>query len=509
MARTVSTLARIAAAVTLALLVLAAGRWPWIAARSPLDVTALGLAIPALVFTLAAALTGRRRRPTPWRRAAVALGASLLALAAVVALRGPAGLPAEIRSPSGERLGILPPGPIDLVGRDLRPFTSGRRASVHWSGTLRVPASGRYEVRASGRRGRVRVTINGHPLLEAEGDPLEAGVVTALAHGGVAIDVLFEQQAPGPRLWLGWTRPDGRSEPIAPRDLGSPLPAWRWWLTDALVWLAALATGALVWLAPWEAPWRLPGPAQVGWREIVLASAGYGLLLVVMSWPMALDIVHSGPMDRTDARLNAWILAWAGSVWSDPAHVFQAPAFHPLPDALAFSENLLLPAAIVAPLHGLGGPVLAYNVVLLGSMLLSGLGVYLLVRRAGGSRSGAFVAGAFFAAGPHRWTRLAHLHAQVTVFLPFVLLAFDRFWERRTLRRALVVGLLLAAQGYASVYLGAITAAALAAAILVAAAAGLRGRDALRLACGLALAAALLWPATLPYLRMRGFEGQE
>ena len=215
-------------------------------------------------------------------------------------------------------------------------------------------------------------------------------------------------------------------------------------------------------------------------------------------------------MDRPDGRLNAWILAWAGEmVWTDPARVFQAPAFHPLPDALAFSENLLLPAALVAPLQGAFGPVLAYNIALLGSLLLSGLAAQLLVRRVSGDRLAAFVAGACFAAGPHRWVRLSHLHAQVTVFLPLALLALDRFWERRTLRRAFAVGLLLALQGLSSIYLGAITAAALAVAVAVALCGGLKPRELGRLAAGFLLAAAILWPVVHPYLRMRAFQGQE
>ena len=229
-----------------------------------------------------------------------------------------------------------------------------------------------------------------------------------------------------------------------------------------------------------------------------------------MSWPMVADLAHAGPFDRTDARLNAWILAWAGeTAWTQPSQVFQAPVFHPLPDALAFSENLLLPALVVAPLQWLSGPVLAYDVALLGSLLLSGVGVYLLVRRATGDRLAAFVAGAYFAAGPQRWIRLAHLHAQVTLFLPLALVALDRFWERRTLRRALLVGVMLALQGLSSVYLGAITAATLAVAVAVALFGGLRPRELGRLAAAFLLAAVVLLPVTLPYLRMRAFEGQE
>jgi hypothetical protein len=104
---------------------------------------------------------------------------------------------------------------------------------------------------------------------------------------------------------------------------------------------------------------------------------------------------------------------------------------------------------------------------------------------------------------------LAHLHAQVTLFLPLALLAFDAFWEKRTLRRGLLVGLLLALQGLSSVYLGAITAAALAAAAGLAVIGGLRGRPLLNLAAGFALAALLMAPVVLPYLRMREFQGME
>jgi hypothetical protein len=105
--------------------------------------------------------------------------------------------------------------------------------------------------------------------------------------------------------------------------------------------------------------------------------------------------------------------------------------------------------------------------------------------------------------------RLAHLHAEVTLFLPFALLALDRFFARRTLPRALLVGLLLALQGLSSVYLGAITATVLAAAIAVGVFAGLGVRDLTKLGAGFALAGLLLLPVAAPYFRMRAFQGVE
>jgi hypothetical protein len=506
--RLLSLVGRLGFAVALTLVVLAAMRWAPIEARAPLDVRALPLALPALGFAVLAALAGRGRRPGPWRPVALGLLGAVLALAAVVALPRPSGLAAEVSGPAGP-LGRTGPAAIDLLGRDLRGLGAGRGVALRWTGELRVPASGRYELWAEGR-GRVAVSLDGHPVLEAEGDPLRASAVLGLARGVVALEARLDQAGPGPRLRLGWTRPDGRREVVPSRLLGPPRSPWLWRLTDVLALAVALLSGLLAWTAPWEVPRRCPSPRPVGALEIAASTAGYVVLLAVMSWPLVKDLAHTGPVDRPDGRLNAWILAYVGeTVWTTPSRLFQAPNFHPLPDALAFSENLLLPAALAAPLQKIAGPVVAYDMALLGSLLLSGLGAQLLVRRASGDRLAAFAAGAYFAAGPHRWTRLSHLHAQVTVFMPLALLALDRFWERRSLRRALQVGLALALQALASIYLGAITAALLAVATAVALLGGLRRRELGRLAAGFLLAAAILWPLARPYLRMREFEGQE
>jgi hypothetical protein len=290
----------------------------------------------------------------------------------------------------------------------------------------------------------VEVSLDGRPVLGAEGDPLKAGADVGLTAGEHRLDVTLQRTGPGPRLRVGWAR-GSRDEMIPPRRLGPASGRLGWLATDTLALAVAMLAGALVFIAPWEGPRALPAPSPVTRREVGLSLAGHAALVVLMSWPLVLDLAHAGVTDRPDGRLNAWILAWdAHALLHQPARFFQAPIFHPLPDTLALSENLLLPGVLSAPFQWLGGPVLAYNAVLLASMVVSGLGAQLLVRRVSGDRFAAFVGGAMFAVGAHRWIRLAHLHAQVTLFLPFALLAFDRFWAKRTLRRALVVGLLLA-----------------------------------------------------------------
>jgi hypothetical protein len=505
--------ARAAVSVLSALLVLAVLRWPPVWARPPLDVRALALAGPLVLCAVLAALTGRARPTPPLRPVLAALAAALALLAGVVALRPAAGLAAAVSDPRGP-IGASIPAAIDVAGPDLGDLPPTRKWTLRWEGPLRAPRSGTYRLWATGR-GEVTVSIDGRVALRGGGDPLRAGASLALAEGPHVVEATLARTGPGPRLRLGWTWPgaDGRpgryDEIVLPRDLGPPIARGWWWAIDALSLLAAALAGLLVWRWPWEVPRPLPVAHPVTRGEIAWSLLGHAAVVALMSWPLVTDLAGLGVSDRPDGRLNAWILAWdAHALGHEPSRLFQAPIFHPLPDTLAFSENLLVPGLIGAPFQA-GGPVLAYNVVLLLSLVVSGLGVQLLVRRASGDRLAAFVAGAFFAAGAHRWIRLAHLHAQVTLFLPFLLIALDRFWQKRTLGRAALAGLVLALQGLSSVYLGAIAALVTAVTAAVAVLAGLRPRELARLVAGLALGSLPLVPMVRPYLRMRAYEGVE
>jgi len=498
---------RAALALAVALLVLAVLRWAPVYAESPLPVRALPLAGPAVVLAALVALTARERPAPRLAPFLIALVACAAALAILVAMRPEAGLAGEVLD-SSTVVGRLPPGSVEVSGPLLRELPPVRRWTFRWTGPLRADASGRYRLWVTGR-GRVEVSLDGRSVLVAEGDPLKAGADVGLTAGEHRLDVVLHRTGPGPRLRLGWSH-GVSDEMIPPRRLGPAAWTAGWRLTDVLALAVAALAGAIVFVAPWDRPRTLPAPSPLTRREIGLSLAGHAALVALMSWPLVLDLAHAGVTDRPDGRLNTWILAWdVHALFHQPARLFQAPILHPMPDTLALSENLILPAALSAPFQWLGGPVLAYNVVLLLSMVLSGLGAQLLVRRVSGDRFAAFVGGAMFAVGAHRWIRLAHLQAQVTIFLPFALIALDRFWAKRTLPRALLVGLLLALQALSSIYLGAVTALALASAALVGLGAGLRARDLLHLAAGGALAALILLPVARPYMRMRSYYGVE
>lgn len=502
--------ARAGGALAVAALVLAITRWAPVHARPPWDVRALPLFPVALALSVVAVLCapggaaprGRAR----WRRALLALIACAIALAVVVALRPGAGLPAAVFG-AEQPVATLEPGPIDISGPRLRALPFVRRWTFRWDGELRVPRSGTYRLWATGR-GQVSVSLDGREVLSAGGDELRAGADTPIGVGAHRLQVTLARLGAGPRLRLGWARPDGGPEALPPRLLGPPVARAWWLLTDVLAVLCALAAGALVYsLDLRRAP--LPAPRPFTRGELAASLLGHAAVVAVMSWPLVTDPAHLGVTDRPDGRLNTWILAWdAHALTHAPARLFDAPVFHPLPDALTFSENLLLPAVVVAPLQAFG-PVLAYNAALALSLVLSGLGAQLLVRRVSGARLAAFAGGALFAAGAHRWIRLAHLQSQVTVFVPLVLLAWDRFWQQRTVRRAAEIGGALGLQALGSIYMAAVAALGAAVAFLCALFGGLRAREGLRLAAGAAVAGLLALPLARPYLRMRAFEGME
>lgn len=192
--------------------------------------------------------------------------------------------------------------------------------------------------------------------------------------------------------------------------------------------------------APGEAPSRPPDRvAAAGSRRLprlagaALATVAFAALAVCTTWPLLRqlpDHVVVGARGGTvaDALASIWTLAWtARALSSEPLHVLDGKVFHPSPHVVARSERLLGDQPVFAPVWlATGNPVLAFNCVVLASVLLSGLLMYLLVRRWTGSAAGAVVAGLAFAAAPCRSLDPAHADGLQVQYLPLVLLLLDR-----------------------------------------------------------------------------------
>src|SRR5687768_5956330 len=117
---------------------------------------------------------------------------------------------------------------------------------------------------------------------------------------------------------------------------------------------------------------------------LVRAAVAYLIAALILTWPLALNFTtHLGAVEGAgDPFLNLWILGWGMQSWlADPigvlsGRVFDANIFHPSAGTLTFSDHLLLQSPVLSPLYAATGSlVLCYNVLLIGSLALSGLAI--------------------------------------------------------------------------------------------------------------------------------------
>ena len=158
-----------------------------------------------------------------------------------------------------------------------------------------------------------------------------------------------------------------------------------------------------------------------------------------MTWPLVLGLGRDVPGDLGDSLLNLWILGWGAEhlprvftgqmSWTE---FWNANIFHPEPLALAFSEHLFGEVLQILPIYYLtGNLILAYNLLFLSSFVLSGVGMYLLVRDLLGETGrfswAAFIAGLIYAFVPYRIAQVAHIQSLSSQWMPFALYGFRRF----------------------------------------------------------------------------------
>lgn len=251
-----------------------------------------------------------------------------------------------------------------------------------------------------------------------------------------------------------------------------------------------------------------PGPARR--LRLLPTLLLYIGLTAAVTWPQAMQ-VSTHVVDVGDPLLNTWALAWvAHQLPFAPAHLFDANIFHPELRTLAYSETLIAPALLGAPLLWLGaGPVEVYNLLFLAGFALSGLTMALLVFELTGRTSAALVGGAVFAFLPYRIDHYPHFQLLQTQWMPLALLGLHRVLMRGRLRDGALMGAGVGLQALTSMY----NAVFLGLFMVPVAAVLLRlrqltGRVVAALAASLVVAGLLAAPAVVAHLRAREVVGE-
>ena len=215
-------------------------------------------------------------------------------------------------------------------------------------------------------------------------------------------------------------------------------------------------------------------PARGTAREYAAVVLAYTVLGLALTWPLAAAFLTHVPGDGIDDPSLAWNLWWVKHALVDqPQKPFaSAWQFWPIGINLAFYTLTTLNGMLGIPLQAVFGLIPAYNVLLLSSFVLSGLGGYLLAREylgrsgpdglrgqtglrsAGEGRAGvaAFVGGALYAFASAKlfYAGLGQANIASSQWAPFAALYIWRAARPGgTVRDAGLAALFLVLQAYA------------------------------------------------------------
>ena len=236
------------------------------------------------------------------------------------------------------------------------------------------------------------------------------------------------------------------------------------------------------------------------------------LLAVVHTWPLATAPGRLSRNDTGDTVHHEWILAWdAHQLAHDPRHLFDANIFYPERDTLAYSDHLLVQAIMAAPLLWSGAsPVLAYNLLMIAGLALTGWTTSLVVGQWTGNRLAGILSGSLMAFNAMTLTRFAEIQHQHLEFFPLTLWALDRLLATPRIKHAAHLAGWFVLNGLTGGYQLVFTSLCLVAAV-VARPADWTGPRFRRVAGLLLLSAGIaalaLTPFLLPYLRVSREQG--
>lgn len=182
---------------------------------------------------------------------------------------------------------------------------------------------------------------------------------------------------------------------------------------------------------------------------------GYAAASILLTWPLIYQMDGWVP-GVGDWGQNIWALWWTRKALLalGQSPFFTHYLFYPDGVTLLFHPLDVTDGLIMLPLYGLVGGDIAYNMVVLLSYLLSGLGTYWLVTHLTHRRWAGWVAGLIFAFSPYHALRLAlgHLNLASMQWIPFYLLSLLLFVQHGCLRFAFMAGFFILLNALCSWY---------------------------------------------------------
>lgn len=174
---------------------------------------------------------------------------------------------------------------------------------------------------------------------------------------------------------------------------------------------------------------------------------GYVLLSLILTYPLILEI-NSSYIGSGDVGLFVWDLWWVRKAFFEGgARLFWTDyMFHPTGVSLVYHTLALYNSFAGVLLQEFFNLAASYNILVLSSYVLSGLGMFMLAKHLTGSDYASFLAGFAFAFSPYRVgvVNAGHLNLAATQWIPLYMLYALRVREKPGLRNVFLAGLFFA-----------------------------------------------------------------
>ena len=179
---------------------------------------------------------------------------------------------------------------------------------------------------------------------------------------------------------------------------------------------------------------QMPRRRSTWIHPLALPTVIYAAAAILFTWPI-LPSINSRLIGYPGDNLYfLWIIGWFENAVLELQVSPLVVPFLNYPAGFSLAYNEFTPASVFLawPVAVLSGPVVAYNVVILLSFVLSGLGVYLWSRRLTAAYAPSIIAGFTFAFTAYRLFHLSgHLNLMGTQWLPFYFMNLDQLLRSR------------------------------------------------------------------------------
>jgi len=190
-------------------------------------------------------------------------------------------------------------------------------------------------------------------------------------------------------------------------------------------------------------------------KSTIYALLLYILFSLVLTYPLISGISTHLGADSGDGWQNVWNLWWMKKAVTElrTSPFFTAYLHHPLGTDLSLHTLNPFNGLISIPLQYFFNLITTYNIIELFSFVMTGLGMFLLVRHLTKNRPVSFVSGLLFTFSPYHFAHAdGHLHLVAMEWIPFYVLYFIKIFDEPRLKNSVLAALFLVLNGLCTAY---------------------------------------------------------